>query len=130
MRQPISAYNGSAGRTAGLSKAEPDQPFRSVQEAWFWTISCLRARREGARKRTSGGPSRPCQPDDVVKCLDLLYRSGRIDLAHARVLRVWGERGMRPDFGYHSERAEALLWDEAMTRLEWPLSIKGIVRLR
>ena len=73
------------------------------------------------------GIPRPCDPDDVIKCLDTLYRQRRIDLRHARILRIWGERQTAPDPTRAGERAEARIWREAMDRLEWPLRVKGIV---
>ncbi len=102
------------------------EPFRSAEQAWFWTMAALVARREGSN---SDGPriERPCDPDDVVKCLDQLYRRRRIDLVHARILRIWGERGMVPNPAYPLERADSRLWREALDRLEWPLRVKGIV---
>jgi hypothetical protein len=106
------------------------QPFRSAAEAWFWTMASLRARRDGVRNRPAATFVRPCQPDDILKSLDGLYRQRHIDLAHARVLRVWGERGIAPDPHYPTERAEAVLWREAMDRLEWPLRVKGIVVIK
>ena len=108
-----------------LARAEP---FRSAEEAWFWTMSALIARRDGARITAGKGEKvRPCEPDDVIKCLDRLYRCRRIDLIHARILRLWGERGIAPDPRHLSERADAAQWREAMNRLEWPLRVKGIV---
>jgi len=62
-----------------------------------------------------------------MKCLDALYRRRRIDLVHARILRVWGERGTAPNPAYASERCDWKLWREALDRLEWPLRVKGIV---
>ena len=57
------------------------EPFRDSEEAWFWTMAALMARREGARYTANQGRvMRPCEPDDVVKCLDGLYRRRRIDL--------------------------------------------------
>ena len=74
------------------------EAFRSVEEAWFWTMAALIARRDGARIVSGAGlVPRPCEPDDVVKCLDRLYRQRRIDLQHARILRIWGERQQAPD---------------------------------
>lgn len=104
------------------------EPFRSAEEAWFWTMAALVARREGARFVANKAlVSRPCEPDDVVKCLDTLYRRRRIDLVHARILRIWGERQTAPNPIYASERCDARLWREAIGRLEWPLRVKGIV---
>ncbi|HEY0181890.1 MAG TPA: hypothetical protein VGC09_03695 [Rhodopila sp.] len=111
--------------------ARPDprlQPFKSAEEAWLWTMAALIARREGARYTANKGlTSRPCDPDDVVKCLDGLYRHRRIDLMHARILRIWGERQMAPSRSVAAERHDHRLWSEALERLEWPLRIKGIV---
>ena len=104
------------------------QPFGSAEEAWLWTMAALSARREGARYTAGKGLlRRPCDPDDVVKCLDALYRQRRIDLAHARALRIWGERQMAPSVVVVAERNDHRLWAEALDRLEWPLRVKGIV---
>jgi hypothetical protein len=104
------------------------EPFRSAEEAWFWTMAALVARRDGARIAAGRGlVARPCEPDDVVKCLDRLYRQRRIELQHARILRIWGERGSVPDPRVPIERGDAALWREALSRLEWPLRVKGIV---
>jgi hypothetical protein len=106
----------------------PTQPFRSAEEAWLWTMAALVARREGARYVAGQGTvPRPCEPDDVVKCLDQLYRRRRIDLLHARILRIWGERQAAPNPAYASERCDWRIWREALDRLEWPLRVKGIV---
>jgi len=114
----------SPARSAGANPA--GTPFRSAEEAWFWTAAALVARHEGARRAGPGTP-RPCEPDDVARCLDVLYRRRRIDLSHARILRIWGERGFAPDPGYAAERAEAQLWREALDRLDYVLRVKGIV---
>ena len=109
--------------------AAPGVPFRSAEEAWFWTMAALAARREGARFGDRAGRlARPCEPDDVVKCLDTLFRQRRIGLAHARVLRVWGDRQMAPDPVRMTESADWRLWRDALDRMEWPLRVKGIVR--
>jgi hypothetical protein len=102
------------------------EPFHDVEQAWFWTMGALRARREGERKGGRSMP-RPCEPDDIIKCLDQLYRNRRIDLGHARVLRIWGERQVAPDAARSGDHTAAVLWQEAMERLSWPLRVKGIV---
>jgi hypothetical protein len=102
------------------------EPFRSAEQAWFWTMAALIARRDGTT-RTASGTVRPCEPDDVVRCLDVLYRQRRIDLVHARVLRVWGERQIAPSGAHAAERCDARIWAEALSRLDWPLRVKGIV---
>jgi hypothetical protein len=104
------------------------EPFHSAEEAWMWTMASLAARREGGRcSSIQGRVARPCEPDDVVRCLDTLYRRRRIDLVHARILRIWGERQTAPNPTYPSERCDWRLWKEALDRLEWPLRVKGIV---
>ena len=102
------------------------EPFRDAEQAWFWTMGVLAARRDGG---SSSGPrvARPCDPDDVVKCLDQLYRRRRIELLHARILRIWGERRVAPDPACPAEACDARLWREAMERLEWPLRAKRII---
>jgi hypothetical protein len=106
----------------------PMQPFDSAEDAWLWTMAALIARREGARYTAGKGlVSRPCDPDDVVKCLDGLYRQRRIDLVHARVLRIWGERQITPSLAVAAERNDHKVWMEALKRLEWPLRNKGII---
>ena len=108
--------------------ANAAEPFHSVEDAWFWTMAALIARRDGARIVSGAGRvQRPCEPDDVVRCLDRLYRQRRIDLQHARILRIWGERQAAPDPRAPRERGDARLWREAMRRLDWPLRAKGIV---
>ena len=98
------------------------RPFSSAHAAWFWAMADLKSRKD--HSRNSAGI---CSPDDLVRILDVLYRQRRIDLTHARVLRIWGERGIAPDPKFTSERADFKLWKEAMDRLEWPLRVKGIV---
>jgi len=107
-------------------RSVPAEKFRSAEQAWLWTMAALLARHAGA-SRPGGGVPRPCDPDDIILCLDGLYRRKRIDLAHARVLRMWGERGMAPDPRVPAERTEARLWAEAMDLLDWPLRVRGIV---
>ena len=120
------------GRTAKPVPIRCDlrmQPFDTAEAAWLWTMAALIARREGARYTAGKGLAiRPGDPDDIVKCLDGLYRGKRIGLAHARVLRIWGERQIAPSAAVAAERADYRLWQEALDRLEWPLRIKGIVR--
>ena len=112
--------------TARISIPYGTEPFGSAEEAWFWTMGALRARRENTASQSRSVP-RPCDPDDVIRCLDRLYRQRRITLEHARVMRIWGERQSPPHTGRFGLRGEAALWREAMLRLEFPLRMKGIV---
>jgi hypothetical protein len=125
---PLAARQASAALRPHACPGPHSQPFASAEAAWLWTMAALTARREGARHSTSEGRlPRPCEPDDVITYLDTLYRQRRIDLAHARVLRLWGERRTPPAATIAAERHDYRLWTEALERLEWPLRIKGIV---
>ena len=122
------AQTAARARPTSIEPSERVQPFRNAEEAWIWTMRALVARRDGARYTANKGKiGRPCDPDDVVRSLDALYRQRRIDLLHARILRIWGERGSAPDPTHAMERADWKLWKEALDRLEWPLRVKGIV---
>src|SRR5947199_7038 len=66
------------------------------------------------------GPG-PCRAEDVLRCLDGLYRQRRIDLLHARILRIWGFRGVAPNPARARERSDWRVWHEALDRLEGPL---------
>ena len=103
-------------------------PFHSAEEAWFWTMAALMARRDGAGASwRPEGPPRPCDPDDVVKCLDALYRQRRIELVHARILRIWGERQCAPRVDRPLQRSDVRIWHQAMSELEWVLRTRNIV---
>jgi hypothetical protein len=118
----------SASRAAHFNSLSQAEPFATGDEAWLWTMAALIARRDGARiVAGKGAKIRPCEPDDVIRCLDRLYRQRRIDLTHARILRLWGERGAVPDPRHLSEKRDWAIWREAIDRLEWPLRVKGIV---
>jgi hypothetical protein len=105
------------------------EPFPSVEAAWFWTMLHLLMRRDGNRC-IGETPLRPCKPDDIVRCVDLLFRKRRIDLAHARVLRIWGERRRAPDPSKPLEAHDARLWREAIQEMESPLIADGVVVMK
>lgn len=127
--QPARAYVHPGFERPAAGRIPPE-PFDSAEHAWFWTMAALLARHEGGTRPGGRGVPRPCEPDDVLRCLDGLYRRKRIDIAHARVLRTWGERGLAPDPHRATETTAARLWAEAMTLLEWPLRVRGIVLTR
>jgi len=102
-------------------------PFRRAEDAWFWTMAGLAARREGAKRGGCRGILRPCDPDDVVNCVQRLCRSGRISSVQARVLCTWGTRQMAPSERQERERMAVVHWRTALERLELPLRAKGIV---
>jgi hypothetical protein len=128
IRAPKAGHASAALRPGRRDAGLRPVPFSSSEEAWLWTMAALMARRDGARYRARQGKiTRPCEPDDVMKCLDTLYRSRRIDLGHARILRIWGERQLAPNPAHARERGDFRLWREAMERLEGLLRIKGII---
>ena len=97
--------------------------FASAEEAWYWTLACLAARHG---ERAPPVP-RSHRPEDVLLCLDRLYRRRRVQLVHVRIMRLWGERGRAPNPAHARERCDWRFWREAMDRLDWPLRQCGIV---
>jgi hypothetical protein len=92
-------------------------------------MATILARRDGAGLAwRPDGSRRPCDPEDVIKCLNSLYERRGVGLLHVRILRVWGERQMAPDAGVPGQAADARLWQQAMGQLEWALRGRGIVR--
>jgi hypothetical protein len=63
----------------------------------------------------------------VIRALDQLYRQRRIDLVHARILRIWGERGCAPSPRHPGQASDFRHWREAMDRLDAKLRVRGIV---
>jgi hypothetical protein len=90
----------------------------------MWMVQTLVAEAEGKPRKAA--PT-ICEPAEVVKCLDTLYRRRRIDLHHVRILRLWGHRGRAPDAANPMERADSRVWREALDRLDWPLRTLGII---
>lgn len=111
-------------RSAAVRMPPARGPFRSTEQAWFWTIAMLQP------TAAPLGPAeiRASRLDVILKCLDQLYRRRRIDLMHARILRIWGLRGRGPDPRRPGERSDARIWREAIDRLDWPLRMKGVVQ--
>lgn len=134
VRHPIPPPRPTHIRAVPMAADPREMPpilFQNAEQAWFWTMAALVARRERSPRGCDGsGPARPALPEDVLRCLDRLYRQRRIDLLHARILRIWGERGIAPNPARPSERCDAKIWREALDRLEWPLRVKGIVAAR
>lgn len=105
-------------------------PFDSVEDAWFWFIRAQQARNEGARFAAGQGVvPRPCEPIDILKVLDRLYRNRRLLRDHLLVLRHYGRREMAPDPRRVKEARAYKVWCEAIERLEPILENKGIVRI-
>lgn len=99
-----------------------DAPFSSAEAAWFWTMAVLESRHAN---RTP--PPGACAPEEVLRCVDDIYRRRRIVLLHARILRLYGRRGRAPVPGRPSERCDLILWREAMEHLDDRLRERGLV---
>jgi len=103
-------------------------PFSSAEEAWFWFIQAQQARNDGARATVgSGFIGRPCEPLDILKIVDDLYRNRRLFTDHFMVLRHYGRRLMAPDPRRVKELKACKLWDEAMDRMAPLMERKGII---
>ncbi len=105
------------------------KPFDNVEEAWFWFIAAQQARNDGARfSADCGAIQRPCEPVDILKILDGLYRQRRLLREHFLVLRHYGRRNMPPDPRRVKEARASILWKEAMERMIPVMERKGIIR--
>lgn len=103
-------------------------PFESATDAWFWFIAAQQARSEGARFIAGIGlMPRPCEPIDILKVLDRLYRNRRLLRDHLLVLRHYGRRHMAPDPTRPKEARAHKIWSEALERMGEVLERKGIV---
>ena len=104
-------------------------PFDDTEQAWFWFIQAQQARQDGARIRAGQGLFiRPCEPVDMLRILDRLYRQRRLLRDHLLVLAHYGRRMLAPDAARPQEARALLLWREAMDRLTPVLREKGIVQ--
>ena len=103
-------------------------PFDTVEEAWFWFVLAQQAKVDGARYVAGmSSLSRPCEPNDILKVLNGLYRNRMLLWDHILVLRHYGRRQMAPDPRRVKEMRADKLWGEALNRLEPILIRKGIV---
>ncbi len=90
-------------------------PFEDAQTAWFWFIMAQQARNEGARIAAGQGAfNRPCEPIDILKIVDRLYRNRRLIRDHLLVLRHYGRRQLAPDPYRVKEQRAHTIWCEAM----------------
>lgn len=104
-------------------------PFDNAEEAWLWFILAQEARNEGARFSAGQGLfNRPCEPTDILNCVERLYRHRRLVMDHLLVLRHYGKRQLPPDPRRVKEVRAFSLWKEALERLEPVLVRKEIVR--
>lgn len=103
-------------------------PFESAEEAWFWFIQAHGARCEGARLTMGmAAVPRPCEPVDILKVVDRLYRQRRLLRDHLHVLAHYGRRLMEPDPRRPKEQRACALWREAMDLMTPLLRAKGII---
>lgn len=103
-------------------------PFKDAEEAWFWFITAQEARKDGARFVAGQGLyPRPCEPIDILKILDRLYRNRRLLRDHLLVLRHYGRRHMAPDDRRSKEVRAFQLWHEALERMAVLFEEKGII---
>lgn len=104
-------------------------PFADAEEAWFWFVTAQTAKNEGARYVSGQSVMpRPCEPNDILKVVDRLYRNRRLLRDHLLVLRHYGLRNMPPDWRRTKEQRAHHLWKQAMERIEPVLQSKGIVQ--
>jgi hypothetical protein len=102
--------------------------FMDAEEAWFWFITAQDARNDGARFVAGQGLyKRPCEPIDIMKVLDRLYRQRRLLRDHLLVLRHYGRRHLAPDPRRVKEHRASQLWIEALERIGEVLEKKGII---
>ncbi len=109
----------------------PYELFENAESAWFWFLAAQKARADGARF-TAGlaKVQRPCEPIDILKSVDTLYRRRRLLMDHIQVLRHYGLRMCPPDRRRPKEARAYRLWQEALDRIEIALVEKGIVAKR
>ncbi|SMH57702.1 hypothetical protein [Azospirillum agricola] len=104
-------------------------PFDSGEEAWFWSVQAQDAKSAGARVVAGCGlVQRPCEPADVLRVVDRLFRNRQLVRDHLHVLVHYGRRLSAPDPGRHREQRAHALWREAFERVTPVLRQKGIAR--
>lgn len=123
--QPVHAGN----RQKSLDSENDSVPFVSTEEAWFWFVQAQEARSSGARIVAGRGTvPRPCEPLDMMREIDRLYRQRKLIRDHLHVLVHYGKRLMAPDPERRLESRASSLWREALAFLDPVLREKGIVR--
>lgn len=104
-------------------------PFETVEEVWFWFVLAQQAKVDGARYTAGLSLTpRPCEPSDILKILNNLYRNRMLLWDHLLVLRHYGRRQLAPDPRRVKEARAYKLWGEALKRLEPIFIRKGIMR--
>lgn len=120
----------SSSRFAHRLQSDVDgEPFASPEEAWFWSVQAQEAKAAGARFSAGKGlVSRPCEPDDVMRAVDRLFRRRQLERDHLHVLVHYGRRLSAPDPDRDREIQASRLWSEAFARIGPVLREKGIVQ--
>ncbi|RAU23822.1 hypothetical protein CU669_01660 [Paramagnetospirillum kuznetsovii] len=114
--------------TSRISTVGDTEPFTTAEEAWLWYARCQIARDDGVRFHLGRGDvARPCEPDDIVREVQRLYRVRVLRRSHLTVLGRFGRQLTPPNPHGGDGQGEAILWDEALDRLTTPLRNKGIV---
>ncbi|WP_246148428.1 hypothetical protein [Skermanella pratensis] len=124
---PLAAGNPGSPRP-GRDPGDFTVPFDSTEEAWFWFVQAQDARSSGARIVAGRGMvPRPCEPLDMLRVVDRLYRQRKLIRDHLHVLVHYGRRLMAPDPERRLEVRASGLWREALAFLDPVLREKGIV---
>ncbi|HSK38648.1 MAG TPA: hypothetical protein VK943_02665 [Arenibaculum sp.] len=104
-------------------------PFSNAEEAWFWFVRAHEAKAAGARIAAAQAEvPRPCEPIDLMRVIDRLYRNRRLIRDHLHVLAHYGRRSAAPDPDRQREQRACVLWREAFGLIEPVLRGKGIVQ--
>jgi len=123
-----SKSRNSQGSQRDMLDGIDSTPFETAEELWFWFIAAQAARNDGARYVSGASVMRrPCEPVDVLKILDDLYRKRRLVRDHLLVLRHYGRRYLSPDPNRAKEVRAYHLWTEALERMEPVLLRKGLI---
>jgi hypothetical protein len=130
MTTPLPSRSPGPRPRPALPPLLPDTtPFDNAQEAWFWFILANEARQAGAKVRAGQGLfHRPCEPLDILRMVDQLYRRRRLLRDHLLVLAHYGRRQYAPDPDCRREMRDHTVWREAFAVMAPVLQEKGIVR--
>jgi len=105
-------------------------PFHDAEQVWFWYVHAERARREGVPSSSVfSSETRPCDPDDVYRCVMSLRKRNKLQDEHLNVLAKYGWRDAPPDPRIKNEERPAVLWDEAIDKLYTVFIAKGIIKV-
>jgi hypothetical protein len=127
--QPDRAKNRHERLNSPLDPQDSSVPFASTEEAWFWFVQAQEARSSGARIVAGRGTvPRPCEPLDMMREVDRLYRQRKLIRDHLHVLVHYGRRLMAPNPERRLEIRASSLWREALAFLDPVLRDKGIVQ--